>query len=210
MFLLIRAWAILSILLAPLCQYKSMTPLQNTETKHYIRKSTCSHSSSFRLVSNLSVSHVFFSVDQVVGASLDIYPDLYQEDWSRMSLMGEKMGFENSFAYSEPTEFQLTTSGQSCKPTFLIFINAVHHQKVTESWLGGWSLNGLLWWFSSKESSCSAGDVRDTSSTPGSGRSPGEGNGKPLHYACLEESMDRGAWRATAHRVAQSQIQLST
>ena len=104
-----------------------------------------------------------------------------------MSLMREKMGFENSFAYSIPTEFQLTTSGQSCKPTFFIFINAVHHQKVTESGLGGWYLKGLLWWLSSKESSCSAGDTRDTGSAPGPGRSPGEGNGNSLQYACLED-----------------------
>jgi len=38
-----------------------------------------------------------------------------------------------------------------------------------------------------------AGDVRDTGSIPGSGRSPGDGNGRPLHYSCLENPMDRGA-----------------
>ena len=40
----------------------------------------------------------------------------------------------------------------------------------------------------------------------GSGRSPGEGNGNPLQYSCLENPMDRGAWRATAHGVTQSRI----
>ena len=44
----------------------------------------------------------------------------------------------------------------------------------------------------------------DLGSIPGSGKSPGERNGNPLQYSCLENSMDRGAWRATAHRVAQS------
>ena len=39
--------------------------------------------------------------------------------------------------------------------------------------------------------------------------SPGEGNGNPLHYSCLENSMDRGAWQATVHGVAKSQIQLN-
>ena len=39
---------------------------------------------------------------------------------------------------------------------------------------------------------------------PGSGRSPGEGNGKPLQYSCLEKSMDRGAWWATVHGVSKS------
>ena len=46
-------------------------------------------------------------------------------------------------------------------------------------------------------------------STPGSGRSPGEGNGNPLQYSCLENSMDRGAWWATVHGVAKSWTRLS-
>ena len=48
------------------------------------------------------------------------------------------------------------------------------------------------------------GDVRDLSSIPGSGRSLGGGNGNPLQYSCLENPMDRGAWWATVHRVAES------
>ena len=48
-------------------------------------------------------------------------------------------------------------------------------------------------------------DVRDAGSISGSGRSPGEGNGNPLQYPCQENSMDRGAWRATVHGVAKSQ-----
>ena len=51
-----------------------------------------------------------------------------------------------------------------------------------------------------------AGDV---GSIPGSGRSPGEGNGNPLQYSCLENPMDRGAWRAIVHGVAKSQTQLN-
>ena len=46
----------------------------------------------------------------------------------------------------------------------------------------------------SKETSCNAGDL---GSIPGSGRSPGEGNGNPLQYSCLENSMDKGALQAT-------------
>ena len=48
-----------------------------------------------------------------------------------------------------------------------------------------------------------AGEARDPGSIPGSGRSPGEGNGNPLQYSCLENSMDRGAWQATVHGVAE-------
>ena len=49
-----------------------------------------------------------------------------------------------------------------------------------------------------KESACSAGDP---GSIPGLERSPGEGNGSPLQYSCLENPMDRGAWKATVHGV---------
>ena len=49
-----------------------------------------------------------------------------------------------------------------------------------------------------------AGDVGDTGSIPGSGRSPGEGHGNPLQYSFLENPMDRGAWQATVHGVTKS------
>ena len=48
------------------------------------------------------------------------------------------------------------------------------------------------------------GDVRDMGLIPGLGRSPGEGNGNPLEYSCLENPVDREAWWATVHRVAKS------
>ena len=57
-----------------------------------------------------------------------------------------------------------------------------------------------------KASACSMGDP---GSIPGSGRSPGEGNGNPLQYSCLENSMDGGAWWTTVHGVAKSRTQLS-
>ena len=58
----------------------------------------------------------------------------------------------------------------------------------------------------SKESTCNVGDP---GSIPGSGRSPGEGNGYPLQYSCLENSMERGALWATVHGVAKNQTRLS-
>ena len=53
-----------------------------------------------------------------------------------------------------------------------------------------------------------AGDIRDESSIPGSGGSPGEGHGNPFQYSCLENPTDREAWWVIVHRVAQIQTQL--
>ena len=56
---------------------------------------------------------------------------------------------------------------------------------------------------SGRESSCHARDTRDVGLIPGSGKSPGAGTGNPLQYSCLENAMDRGAWRGTVHGVAE-------
>ena len=65
---------------------------------------------------------------------------------------------------------------------------------------------GFLAGSDGKESACSAGDP---SLIPWWGRSPGEGNGNPLQYFCLENLMDRGAWWAIVHGVSKSQTRLS-
>ena len=59
-----------------------------------------------------------------------------------------------------------------------------------------------------KNLSANAGDIRDAGSIPRWERSPGGGHGNPLQHSCLENSMDRGAWWATVHGVAQSWTQL--
>ena len=64
---------------------------------------------------------------------------------------------------------------------------------------------GPPWWLSSKEFTCSAGDVGVTSLIAGLGRSPGRGNGNPLKYSCWENPRDR---RDTVHGVTKSQTQL--
>ena len=66
------------------------------------------------------------------------------------------------------------------------------------------SFAGLPWWLSGKESACIAGAVGDAGLIPGLGRSPGGERGNPLQYSCMENHMDRGAWRATVHAVTES------
>ena len=60
-----------------------------------------------------------------------------------------------------------------------------------------------------KNPPASEGDARDAGSIPGSGGSPGEGNGNPHLYSCLGNAMDRGAWWATVHGVAESEKNMS-
>ena len=64
-------------------------------------------------------------------------------------------------------------------------------------------VKGFLGGSDSKESACNAGDP---GSIPGLGRFPGEGNGYPLQYSCLENSMDTGAWWAKVHEVAELDV----
>ena len=61
-----------------------------------------------------------------------------------------------------------------------------------------------------KNRPANAGDIRDSGSIPRLGRSPGGGHGNPLQYSCLENPMDRGAWQATVHRVADSNVTEAT
>ena len=61
-----------------------------------------------------------------------------------------------------------------------------------------------------KNPPANAGNTRDGGSIPGPGRSPGGGNGKPLQYSCLEDPMDRGAWRAAVHGVTRLKQDLAT
>ena len=60
-----------------------------------------------------------------------------------------------------------------------------------------------------KNPPANAGDIRDVGSIPGSERFPGGGHGNPFQYSCLENAMDRGAWRAMVHRVTKSRTRLS-
>ena len=78
--------------------------------------------------------------------------------------------------------------------------------RLIKSFLGVLTVTGgSEFWASGKKSACNAGDA---GLIPGLGRSPRGGHGYPLQYSCLENPMDRGAWRATVHRVAKSWTRL--
>ena len=101
---------------------------------------------------------------------------------------------------------------------FFFFFPGVSNFVITCGFLSSlrdsFSPLGLAFWHwgfpggsDSKESACNAGDP---DLIPGSRRSPGKGNGNPLQYSCLENSMDRGVWWATAHGVAKSLTEVRT
>ena len=88
----------------------------------------------------------------------------------------------------------------------------IHIKKLTWNTKNNILLSVLLGLpgLSTKESTCNGGVTGDLGSIPGRGRYPGEGNGNPLQYFCLEYPIDRGAWWATVHGVAKSRTWLST
>ena len=94
--------------------------------------------------------------------------------------------------------------------SFLFFFNIEKNKSVEPVDELCWT-NSMLWCLPGgtrvKNPPDNAGDESDTGSLPGSGRSPGVGNGNPLQYSCLENLMDRGAWWAAVHRVAKSWTQ---
>ena len=98
-------------------------------------------------------------------------------------------------------EIEECLPGDSASPEDLLTVrfwaSEKNHRFLERGFLGGSDC---------KESACNAGDP---GSTPGLGRSPGEGNGHPFQCSCLENSMDRGAWQAIVHGVAKSWIWLS-
>ena len=122
--------------------------------------------------------------------------------WCRMKVRNQNQYFESVESRIQPNEpthlSALTKSAFSCSSICLV-----------RDFLVGWYVPNvdpeikppLSGGSVSKESTCNAGDL---GSIPGLGRSPEEGNGYPLYYSCLENSIVRGAWQATVHGVTKS------
>ena len=83
---------------------------------------------------------------------------------------------------------------------FLLTILTCKFIKSTMTFI--WNLQTIQGFPGGSEVKASAWNAGDMGSIPGSGRSPGEGNGNPLQYYCLKNPMDRGAWQTTVHGVA--------
>ena len=113
------------------------------------------------------------------------------------SLTGDQTCFSDMYLRWQVGSLPLATPG---KPHFMqhyTVIICIMYSIYTEGFPRG---------SDGEESACNAGDL---GSIPGLGRSPGGGHGHPLLYSCLENPMDRGAWRATVHVVTKSQTRLS-
>ena len=83
-----------------------------------------------------------------------------------------------------------------------------YHPYVFPLWIGLHLYLGSPGGSVGKEFACNVGDIGDAGLIPGLGRFPGGGHGYPLQYSCMENPMDRGAWRAIVHGVSKSQTRL--
>ena len=93
--------------------------------------------------------------------------------------------------------------GESHGHRSLVGYSPQGHKELRHDW------SDLAGFPGSSDGKASAYNAGGLGSIPGSGRSPGERNGNPLQYSCLENPMDQGAWWATVHRVAKSRTRLS-
>ena len=138
--------------------------------------------------------HVVFLVAQRVK-----HPSVMHETWVR------SLGWEDPWRRKwQPTPVLLL--GKSHGQRNLVGYSAWGRKRVRHDFTFTFTFTRLSRSSGSKESACSAGDP---DSIPGLGRSPGEGNGTPLQYSCLENSMDRGVGRVTVLGVTKSRIPLS-
>ena len=131
----------------------------------------------------------------------------YRQLSSHCAFTGQKEGEGESFIRTlihswELQPHDVITSQRSPPPNTTTFGVSISTYKFG----GMQSVHRLPGGSDCKESACKAGDP---DSVPGLRRAPGEGNGNPLQYSCLGNSMDRRAWLITVQRVAKSQIQLS-
>ena len=118
-----------------------------------------------------------------------------QEHWSGLPFPSPM--HESEVAQSCPT----LSDPMDCSPPGSS-VHRIFQARVLEWGAIAFSIQNLV----VKNSPANARDIRDLSLIPGWRRSPGERNGNPLQYSCLENLMDRGAWWATVHRVMKTQL----
>ena len=109
-----------------------------------------------------------------------------------------------SISTEERTEERINRIDYSSFEALKAYLKVERKIKILSNGILGASQVALV----EKNLHASAGDIRNLGSIPWLGRSPGGGNGNPLQYSCLYNPMDRGAWQAAIHRVANNQTRL--
>ena len=137
------------------------------------------------------MSFVLFSAFQLYAFPLSAKLSLWLS-WQRIRLQCERLGF-NPWVGKIPWR-------RKRLPTPVFWSGEFHDLYSPQGRKESGQLSDFHFYFHNAE---------DMDSIPGSGRSPGEGNGNPLHYSCLGNSIDRGAWQATVHGSQKSRTQLS-
>ena len=123
--------------------------------------------------------------------------------------------FPQKMRSSSTSNFRISRCFAWVKGKYLVFnleitLSSFHSYELDYSWCWEfWYSQSIRGFPGGSDGKESASNVGDLGSIPGSGRPRGEGNGNPLQYSCLENSMDRGAWRAIVHGDTESQTWLS-
>ena len=142
-------------------------------------------------------------------------PDARREDWDRFSIAPAALPTSHSPLHNHKgtnsaDALMSDFSPQNCERDFCCVKSPADGALVSQPQDLNTASSSLLNCFpggsDGKESACNVGDQ---GSIPGLGRFPGGGHGNPLQYSCLENPMDRGAWRATVHEITKSWTQLS-
>ena len=152
-----------------------------------------------------SFSHVqLFVPMSCIPPGSPVYGFSRQEYWSELSFPTPGNLLDSAIELTSPVAPALQADSLPSEYQGSTFY--FNSRKYKMQWCVFW---GFPWWLSSKESACNAGATGDADSIPRPGRSPEEGHGNPLHYSCLENPMDRGAWQATIRGVTKRWTQLN-
>ena len=162
--------------------------------------------SSARLSQALGYTESFCCSEQLLGCPWGCKESDTTEGLNKTCPSRVKLGCPGMFSKAH---LPGSIKSQSLLCVLTPFLDATYERRPSGKFPGGPVVRGASQvWLNSRESACSTRDTGDMDSIPGLGRSPEEGHGNMLQYSCLENPVDRGAWRATLHGIAKSQTRL--